>query len=71
VPDNQLSVINAKKETQFLLLCIVVVPEKIEAMTANLKSPLIINLDNQQGMQVVLDNVNYLIKQPVMQPAKG
>ncbi len=36
------------------ILCIAVVPEKIEDMTLNLKGPLIINIQKRLGQQVVI-----------------
>lgn len=71
IPDQQLAIIKANEKTTFMALCIVVVPDKIEEMTANLRSPVIINLDKQLGIQVVLENVPYLIKQPVIQSVEG
>ena len=41
---------------------IVVVPEDITQMTANLKAPLIINTKTKLGMQVIAENDDYEVK---------
>ena len=46
------------------------VPGEITSATANLKAPLIINNKKQLGMQIVLDNKTYQIKQPLFQSSE-
>lgn len=46
---------------------IVVVPEDISQMTANLKAPIVINLRSRKGMQVIMDSSAYDIRYPVFQ----
>lgn len=48
-----------------LVYAIVVVPEEIKKMTANLKAPIVINIKNKKGKQIVLNNDKYKIKEPV------
>ena len=50
-----------------IVLTTVTVPGEITSATTNLKAPLIINNKKQLGMQIVLDNKSYEIKQPLFQ----
>ncbi|WP_043884010.1 flagellar assembly protein FliW [Caldanaerobacter subterraneus] len=54
-----------------LIYVIVVIPNEIEKMTANLKAPIIINAKNNRGKQVILDNEEYLIKHPILEELKN
>jgi flagellar assembly factor FliW len=48
-----------------LVYAIVVVPEEVKKMTANLKAPIIINAKNNTAKQIVLNDDKYKIKEPV------
>jgi flagellar assembly factor FliW len=50
-----------------LVLTTVTAKGEIKDATTNLKAPLIINNSKQLGMQIVLGNKDYLIKQPLFQ----
>ena len=50
-----------------IVLTTVTAKGEIKNATTNLKAPLIINNSKQLGMQIVLDNKDYLIKQPLFQ----
>jgi flagellar assembly factor FliW len=47
------------------VLCLAVIPKRIEDMTVNLKSPLVINIWNGQARQVVLVDDEYSIRHKV------
>lgn len=49
-------------EKELMVYAIVVVPEDITEMTANLKAPIIINRRTKKGMQVVAQNDEYEVK---------
>ena len=53
--------------TDALVLTTVTAKGEIKDATTNLKAPLVINNSKQLGMQIVLDNKDYLIKQPLFQ----
>ena len=53
--------------TDALVLTTVTAIGEIKDATTNLKAPLVINNSKQLGMQIVLDNKDYLIKQPLFQ----
>lgn len=57
--------------SHLLIYVIVVIPDEIEKMTANLKAPIIINAKNNKAMQVVLDDDRYLIKHPILEELKN
>ncbi|NLG36561.1 MAG: flagellar assembly protein FliW [Clostridiales bacterium] len=58
--------LGATNASQFVVLCIVVLPERVEDMTVNLKSPIVINAHNQRGMQLILDEEEYDIRHPIL-----
>ncbi|MCM0650464.1 flagellar assembly protein FliW [Clostridium swellfunianum] len=48
-----------------LVLNTVTLSTKLESITANLKAPIIINIKQRLGEQIILDNDKYKIKQPI------
>jgi len=63
--------LDIKDLNHILVFVIVVIPKEIEKMTANLKAPIIINAENNKGMQVLLDNDDYMIKHPILKELKN
>lgn len=53
-----------------LTYVIVVIPEKIEKMTADMKAPIIINAKNNKAMQIILEDDRYDIKYPILKELK-
>jgi flagellar assembly factor FliW len=51
------------------LYCIVTVPEDVQALTANLKAPVVINPVRQRGKQIIRADERYSLRQPVLQAA--
>jgi flagellar assembly factor FliW len=51
--------------TDAIVLTTLTTKGEFKNTTTNLKAPLIINNSKQLGMQIVLDNKDYLIKQPL------
>lgn len=47
------------------VLCVLVIPSKIESMTINLSAPIIINVKNRKGCQIILDDRRYSMRTPV------
>lgn len=73
-PDISEDIIEALKIediSHLLIYTIVVIPDEIEKMTANLKAPIIINAKNNKAMQVVLDDGRYLIEHPILEELKN
>ncbi|HHW68376.1 MAG: flagellar assembly factor FliW [Epulopiscium sp.] len=52
-------------ESDLIVYAIVVVPEDITQMTANLKAPIIINIKTKIGMQVIAQNEEYEVKHKI------
>ncbi|AFK87672.1 MULTISPECIES: flagellar assembly protein FliW [Thermoanaerobacterium] len=63
--------LDIKDLNHILVFAIVVIPKEIEKMTANLKAPIIINAENNKGMQILLDNDEYMIKHPILKELKN
>lgn len=57
--------LNIKKEEDVILYSLVTLSEKVENITANLKAPLVININDKKGEQYILDKEEYKIKTKV------
>ncbi len=62
LPDKVIKTLEIGKPEDVMIYSIAVVPEDIKEMTINLRGPIIINLTNQKGKQIVLDNDKYNLK---------
>lgn len=65
VDDELLASIQIDKNTQFLVLVTMTVPNDITKMTVNLKAPIVINAENLKACQVIADNEDYIVKFPI------
>ncbi|MGB9812186.1 MAG: flagellar assembly protein FliW [Thermovenabulum sp.] len=48
-----------------VILCILTVPKDLESTTVNLKAPIVLNPLNRIGDQLIAENPEYKIKQPI------
>lgn len=55
-----------KSPEEVMLLNTVTLNSDINKITTNLKAPIIINIKTKLGEQIILENDNYLIKQPLI-----
>ena len=62
IPESALEKLKIKDESNVALYSIVVVPEKIEDMTVNLTGPIVINVREKLGKQIILDDNRYTTK---------
>lgn len=62
IPESALEKLKIKDESDVALYSIVVVPEKLEDMTVNLAGPIIINVRERLGKQIILDDNRYITK---------
>jgi flagellar assembly factor FliW len=62
VDDSEVEVLDIKDVSDVRVYCIVVVPEDITKISANFKAPVVINLENRKGKQVIARNEEYEIK---------
>lgn len=62
IPETAQNKLKIKDEKDIIIYSIVVVPEDMEKMTANLLGPIIINIHEKIGKQIVLDDNRYSTK---------
>ncbi len=67
--DPEVASLEIANPDRVLTLCVVVIPRDIRQMRANLRAPLIINLENNKGMQAVQDNNDLPLQFFLMQNA--
>jgi len=67
VEEYDVEILEVKDPDKVLIRTIVVVPEDISKMTANLKAPVLINTENNRGKQVILSNPDYSIKHYIIE----
>jgi flagellar assembly factor FliW len=66
VTDNELTELEVQAEEDLVISVIVTVPSNPQNMTANLKAPLIFNLKNRRGKQVILNTSQYTTRHNIM-----
>ncbi len=64
--DAEAQLLGLEKESDALVLVLVVVPEDPKGMTADLAGPLVINTQSRQGRQVVLNTEHFPLKYPII-----
>jgi len=76
VPDYELELGDEARESLRLedgaeprVYCIVVVPQNVQEMTANLKAPVVVNPARRRGRQVIRTDERYPLRHPVLQAA--
>jgi flagellar assembly factor FliW len=67
VTESEVSDLDLKKEEDAVISVIVTMPGNPENMTANLKAPLVFNLQNRKGKQVILNNAEYTTRHNIME----
>jgi flagellar assembly factor FliW len=65
IPDTFIKELQIAKVEDVLVLTTVTLNSNIEDMTTNLKAPMIINIKEKLGEQLILDNDKYKIKEPL------
>ena len=65
IPENYIKELEIVRPEDVLVLTTVTLCSNIENMTSNLKAPMIINIVEKLGEQLILDNDKYKIKQPL------
>lgn len=71
INDEVVKSLEIEKEEDIMVYGILVIPEDIRKMSINLKAPLIINIKNKKGMQVILDTDKYKIRHYIMDEIAG
>lgn len=65
--DGVIKRLNIEKPEDVLIQNTVTLHSKVENITVNLKAPIVINISNKSGEQIILDSDKYLIKHPLVQ----
>ena len=65
IPDTYIKELQIDKIEDVLVLTTVTLSSNVENMTTNLKAPIIINIKEKLGGQLILDNDKYKIKEPL------
>jgi flagellar assembly factor FliW len=64
--DNVIEKLDIKESTDVLVLNTVTLSSKPENITVNLKAPIIINIKEKLGEQIILDKEQYKVKHPLI-----
>lgn len=59
LPESAIEKLRIEDEKDIAIHTIVVIPEKLEEMTTNLSGPIIINIKEKLGKQIILDDNRY------------
>lgn len=75
IRDNELEELKVESQNDLIIMNVVVIPEDITKMTANLASPIVINAKFGVGRQIIVDAaelpIRYPIYEAVMKSLKG
>ena len=63
--DEFVNELDIKSEKDVLVLCLITLGKTLKDSTANLKAPIIINIKNNRGKQLILQDDKYKIKEPL------
>lgn len=64
--DEKLKELKISSPDEVLVLNTVTLNSNVQHITANLKAPIIINIKEKLGEQIIIDNDKYKIKQPLL-----
>jgi flagellar assembly factor FliW len=65
IGESDLNALNIDSIENAVVLCILTVPKNPEDTTINLKAPVVLNPQNRLGAQLIAENPDYKIKQPI------
>jgi flagellar assembly factor FliW len=67
IADEDCESLRLDEDVEPRLYCIVTVPGDVQALTANLKAPVVINPARRRGKQIIRTDERYSLREPVMQ----
>ncbi len=67
ISDEDIADLKIEREEDLLLLVVTVIPDEVEKMTANLAAPILINIREGFGKQIVIDSKEYPIRYPIFE----
>ena len=59
-------VVNIKSPEEVFIITTVTLNSDVKKITTNLQGPIVINISNNLGEQIVVDNSKYKVKEPLM-----
>ena len=68
--DNIIKELNINSPKDVMVLSILTLGQTLERTTVNMKAPLIINVNNGLGKQIILQNEKYEVKTPLLRSEK-
>lgn len=75
IHDSELNDIDITDQNDLMLMNVVVIPEDITKMTANMAAPIVINAKSGIGKQIIIDSKELSVRHPIyesiMQKLKG
>ncbi len=63
---DDLKAVEIKSESDFSLLAIVIFAKRVEDITVNLKAPILINIHSKKALQIILQNDDYSVEEPLI-----
>ena len=70
IPDKCIEELNIKKPEDVLIVNTVTINSNLKNITTNLQAPIIINIQDKKGEQIILDKEEYSIKYPIFREWK-
>ena len=64
--EGEKAILKINDDSKLMVLCIANVPEDFKDTTVNMKSPIVVNMDNKLAMQIILPH-NYPYRHPIYQ----
>ncbi len=68
ISDEELDIIGTRSEEDLIVLSVMVLPEDLHDMTVNLMAPIVINIRDMNGCQVMMDNRDVPLRLPAFEP---
>jgi len=65
LPPYAFATLEIREAGEFAVLCVVVATTNAEEMTINLMAPIVVNLRNRKGRQIMLENSRYSVREPM------
>lgn len=65
ISNDRIEELKIKGYEDLMILCTLTLNSDVKKITANMKAPIIINIKEKLGEQIILDNEKYLIKYPL------
>ena len=67
IPQGDIDALEINKLNEVYILCILVIPRAISAMTINLTAPIVLKVRNSRARQIILDDRRYGVRVPVLE----